>query len=263
MPVSRSMFADKIVKLQWPCPTCQEGTLQLSGKLVEGLTAAEEAVRHEDYYNPQESISRFVGLLKCDNADCKEHASLAGDIQHDYYQTGPSKYEDDPRYFVTAISPAPFLFPVSDKVPEIIKERLAVASALFWADADASANRLGQVVEDIFTDQRVKRFTAAKTGHRAKLSLHARIEIFERKNPEAAKLLFAMKWLRNTGSHDGELSKRDLIDGFELVESVIEEIYIGHTRALRLRADQINKLRGPVRTTKPKKKLRPLNTLKP
>jgi len=57
-------------------------------------------------------------------------------------------------------------------------------------------------------------------------SLHERIELYEKKNNEIAQMLMAIKWLGNAGSHDGKrLTIKKILDAYEIVEHVLEELY--------------------------------------
>jgi hypothetical protein len=56
------------------------------------------------------------------------------------------------------------------------------------------------------------------------LTLHQRIELLSKNRPEAGKQLMAIKWLGNTGSHDSEVSFDDLLSGYELLETTLEDV---------------------------------------
>jgi hypothetical protein len=66
-------------------------------------------------------------------------------------------------------------------------------------------------------------------------------------------LLFAVKWLGNEGGHPkGGLKRSDLLDGFAILEKVLDEIFIGMDATIREKAKAINKAKGP-----PKERLNP------
>lgn len=89
-----------------------------------------------------------------------------------------------------------------------------------------------------------------KRGKRETLSLHARIEKFKTKDAEAANYLLAIKWLGNAGSHSGldNVDDDDLLGGFELIEHVIERLYVRQEARLKQIAKGLNHRKGkPVR----------------
>ena len=62
---------------------------------------------------------------------------------------------------------------------------------------------------------------------------------------EVAEHLLAIKWIGNSGSHVGELSQKDLLDGFELVEYALEKLYSKNEERLNQMTKEINKRKGP------------------
>jgi hypothetical protein len=79
----------------------------------------------------------------------------------------------------------------------------------------------------LLTEQGVRRTTISKRRKREALSLHSRILEYRAKRPDVAELLLAVKWLGNAGSHPGTgtVSQEDLLDGFEMLEQVLDEVY--------------------------------------
>lgn len=149
-----------------------------------------------------------------------------------------------PRFFVEA----PPIFSIPDQCPNVVIRELGQAFALVWADVGSSGNRLRSAVEALLDDQKVPRRKLNKTKRKMRpLNLHERINEFRKKQPEAADLLEAVKWLGNAGSHASlmKLSWDDLLDGFELFEHVIDLIYVGRAEKMKRRAKKINKQKGP------------------
>jgi hypothetical protein len=42
--------------------------------------------------------------------------------------------------------------------------------------------------------------------------------------------MFAVKWVGNEGSHPGTLSRDDLLDAFEIVEDMLQEMFAPHEK---------------------------------
>jgi Domain of unknown function (DUF4145) len=113
-------------------------------------------------------------------------------------------------------------------------------------ESGSCANRLRGSVEALLTDKKVARTTVNKKGKRERLSLHARLEKFKQKDPSSAEYLFAIKWLGNAGSHANldELSRDELLDGFDLFELVMERVYVRREEHLKKIAKAITSRKG-------------------
>lgn len=154
-------------------------------------------------------------------------------------------------YKPTGLYPAPCIFPLAEQCPEEIAVELRKAFSLFWGDSAACANRLRVAVEQLLNDQRIVKTVINTNNKRVGLTLHARIDKFKKVDPQAANYLKAIKWLGNAGSHAGldAVDDVDLLNGFELIEHVIERIYLKRDKRLQQIASDLSKRKG-----KPKRK---------
>jgi hypothetical protein len=76
------------------------------------------------------------------------------------------------------------------------------------------------------------------------LSLHARLDAFATTEPVVGPKLMALKWLGNAGSHDGEVSKADLLDAFEILEHALGEIVEKRSKRVATLAKKLMKKHG-------------------
>jgi len=249
MGVNRKHWRPPFSKLpSWLCPECQSGTLALNGDSLkcEETGPSREAHDHEAW-DPDWTVERFSGLLTCQNSSCGEIVAIGGKISyvedHDWEQ---QQHHWAQVFHPTFISPAPPIFALPDKCPEAVVDELSRAFALFWFDTGSCANRMRTAAEALLTDRRVPSTTINRMGSRARLSLHARIERFKQTAPDSADYLLAIKWLGNAGSHANldELSRDDLLNGFELFEHVVERIYVKREEHLKKIAKGINSRKG-------------------
>ena len=138
----------------------------------------------------------------------------------------------------------------TDPCPADIKDEVRAASSLYWSDVSASANRIRTAVEKILDHKKIKRSKKIQSGKNAgknrRLSLHERIELFKQKDSDLAATMLAIKWLGNAGSHTSDLNEKDLLDAFELLEHVIEELFVEKLKKIRSITKKINKKKGPV-----------------
>ena len=77
------------------------------------------------------------------------------------------------------------------------------------------------------------------------LSLHARIDLFRQTNPDLADALMAVKWIGNAGSHSRPIMREDLLDGYELMEHVLDELFVQREKRIARLSRQINRRKRP------------------
>jgi hypothetical protein len=171
--------------------------------------------------------------------------------------TGDWHYETKPdgtweqtiiyEYYPCEFYPGPAIFRVPHECPEVVSAPIVRAFSLFWFDASACANALRSACEALLNDQKGKRYTINKENKRVSLALHSRIENFQRDyNSDAGDFLLAIKWLGNTGSHNSErdVSRDDLLSGFELYEQVLQDVYTKHRASLSAKAKALTRGKG-------------------
>lgn len=226
MPVDREQWSERFVELpHWPCSTCSKGYLiPLPDRmLVEETGPSLEAHGHEAW-EPDWIEARFAGFIKCSSPACGDVASIGGDAPVDVFE-----YQDEfehiqtvsHHYVVKSIFPAPIPIKLPEAVPGSITEAVTAASALVWASSEAAGNQLRQVVELFLTDVGIP----AKTAAGGFITTHSRIEQFQQIDSENGDALLAVKWLGNSSSHPGGLSRDDVLNAFDMIEFVLENRY--------------------------------------
>ncbi len=135
---------------------------------------------------------------------------------------GDTHYED---YFLPRFcTPMPDIFELPKKCPDDVACELRAAFALFWSDPSAAANRVRVALERLMDHLLVQKRRKNKNGKFDKLKLHTRIEIFAKAEPFWGAQLMALKLLGNTGSHDGGVTKDEVLDAFEIIEHALFEL---------------------------------------
>ena len=79
-------------------------------------------------------------------------------------------------------------------------------------------------------------------GHR--LTLHSRIEDFAKTDAENGAILLAIKWLGNSGSHPGGLTRDDVLDAFDMIEYVLEDRFGTTKKDLMAKVAAVNAKKG-------------------
>lgn len=242
-----SFMIDKAPK--WPCPKCETGFLKLD---AESFKVRQQAIPPEfdpEDWDPRMITYTYSGIFICTNESCKEPFASCGqgEVIEDYYEDGNnylnSTYEDwfTPEYFFPSLA----IFPVPRKCPETIAAEIRLSFRLFFCDPAAAANHIRKSIENILTEKGIKRFHG-NNGKRTIISLHQRIKLYEAKDKDVAERLFAIKWLGNAGSHAGELTKDDVLDAYEILETVLDDLYIGHGKLIKKKVSLLNKRKRPL-----------------
>lgn len=136
--------------------------------------------------------------------------------------------------------PAPLPIRPPADTPGLVTGALHEAAGLLWQSAEGAANQVRQAVEHLMDEQSV-----TKSLQAAFLSLHNRIGEFELKDPLNAEILLAVKWLGNSGSHAGGLTRDDVLDAFDMVELVLVNLYDTSSASIMAKVKAVNAQEGP------------------
>lgn len=151
----------------------------------------------------------------------------------------------------------PNIIPIPQQCPALVSSELRACFQLFWLDRAAAANRIRAGVERIMDHFQIPNRGRTAKGKFEKLSLHRRLERFEKSDKTIAARLMAIKWLGNTGSHQSDdVTKDDILDALELLEDALVELFEQRTRRLTALT------RGLLKRHEPPKRKRPAKPLK-
>jgi hypothetical protein len=147
-----------------------------------------------------------------------------------------------PKYFTES----PRLVDIPEATPQPVTDELLASFQLYWNDPLACTNRIRSAVEKLLTAQRISQTTGRKPGTRRQfLSLHRRIEQFRAKQPGIADALMAVKWIGNAGSHSDTVTPDDALDGYELMDWVLDSLYARRHRSASTITKAVNRRRAP------------------
>jgi hypothetical protein len=194
---------------------------------------------NEDWF-PEDSDYAFTAWLKCRQPSCGQEVAICGVGSYDPEDDGEGgmiwTHFFAPRYCY----PMPDVIKIPPKCPNNIKEELRSAFALLWADPGAAAGRLRVALERLMDSLGLPKRRKDKNGKLFDLSLHHRIELFQKREPTGVQLM-ALKWLGNTGSHEGAVSRKDLLDAFEILEHSLAEVIDRRTEKVAALAKALTK----------------------
>ncbi len=227
---------------EWPCPNCADGKLVLEQQSLclrpVNKQYSRDEFQKEDFENGillgilvdlgkafiQQLVkqARFNAFLRCEA--CSEVVSVCGRAEILRSQNQSLNKESVfmiPEFF----SPPLPIFPLEKEYPKDIKRELAKSFSVFFADSSSAGNKLRTCIEILLDNQQVQKSN----------NLHSRIQEFRKMNNDLGEMLLAIKWLGNEASHATELDKNDLITAYEIIEYVLEKIFVIDTKHSRLK----------------------------
>ncbi|TGE23570.1 DUF4145 domain-containing protein [Hymenobacter metallicola] len=232
------------------CRFCNTGRLTAdSNKVVDEETSSSKRHQVMPYANQDEYEGKFSILFRCNNAKCREIHLASGDVifeemrSYDEYSHEETFDGYDKQYYPRFFHPSIDIFTIDSNLPNNISEEIRKSFSLYFTDTNAAANRIRVAIEHLLSVLKIP--THNKAGNRH--TLHNRITLLEKKQKNLSANLFAIKWIGNSGSHMENLSKPDIIDAYEIVEHIINELFIRKNKILHVRtiAKEINTKKGP------------------
>ncbi|MCU1283314.1 MAG: hypothetical protein JWM53_6860 [bacterium] len=236
--------------LPWACASCAAGRLRLDpNTLANGETRDSKVAADHPASDPEWTEGRFSCLMECPH--CGGHVGVAGKyrVQDDRHwnelegETGDYENYYRPLFFTES----PHVVAIPEATPDAVTAELVLAFQLFWSDPGSCANHIRSAVERLLTAQRIPQTNGrtAKTGGRRFLTLATRVERFRARHKALADSLDAIRWLGNAGSHADTITCDDVLDGFEILEHVLDTLYVKRERRVGALTRAINRRKGP------------------
>ena len=220
------------------CPFCMNATMAAGTiSYEESAESRRLKAQYEAEWEPDWAKGLFWTTIHCPR--CKTRCSVTGDMSTAGCFSDESGLVDDYIQFfqVKFVYPALRLMNLPPETPETFIALINEASELIWANPDATANRIRVAIEELMTARGM-----------VKGKLHTRINAFRKENADVAEYLEAVKWIGNDGSHETGLTVYDVLNGIEMLQHAIDNLYDRSHIQLAARMRQINQ----DRTIKPK-----------
>ncbi|MBN8624688.1 MAG: DUF4145 domain-containing protein [Planctomycetes bacterium] len=227
----------------WPCPKCKMASLAVCGTGTGHMIHDPEFPWSGASDPGTERGGLFAAVLECSRGSCKQIVAVCGEARGAATRAEGWTLlrEYTPRYF----NPTPPIFQLPPECPDKVCEVIESAFALYWCDPRACVNRIRTAIETLLTEFGIARYKKPKSGSkRVRLSLHDRIELSRAKQPDLADSLMAIKWLGNIGTHELKITTDDALDGFVLLEHVLDEKYGQHRLQITRLAKKLIKRKG-------------------
>lgn len=239
-------FSDKSPAASWVCPHCEAGSIGVQISQIKEIPNQEVTKSRKSVGYSGEGKATFIFSTEFICTTCSQKTIVSGSGEYvnrfDEKVLSAAYIGKDrmrkfyPKYFLPSLD----IISIPRSVPQNIKDQIESSFPIFWIDKGACANKLRVSLELILDDQGVDKKCTTKNGEQS-YSLHKRILLFEMGNEECGKLLKAMKWLGNEGSHQGNVERNDLLDGFEIFEHLLMELYPDNKIRISELADRLNK----------------------
>lgn len=250
MPVKRELWKESITKAyvpSWHCPACDGGYLrQKPGSLHFEETSESVKAREDEAWDPDWIEYRFSCLLMCNNERCKEPVVVAGQGRIEMVQTsaeGDSAYVEF--FYPEYMSPSPPLVPIPKEYPDAVVSELKKAFVAAWGDFPSAGNHIRSAVERLLDYLKEPKSKLGRSGKRERLPLHTRIVNIASRDKQLSESLLAVKWLGNVGSHSDDLTREDIFDALDIVDVILDDLFVRHRARIKKLVTAINKNKGP------------------
>lgn len=254
MPISdkyRKIYLERFTEkeIELPCSICDGGVLKIDKEnfILKTTKAGEFLMDKIGIEEIDSDIYRFVAILICKS--CGDIATMSGvskpvsyhgDCNIEECKENEDSYECVSNGLCDHIhihSEINYIYPtikilnLSKEVPEDIRDVLEKSFSLYWIDSGSSGNKI-RVALEIFMDH--LNIPRQNTNKKSFISLDERIkkfgEIEEGKYKKLSELILSVKWLGNDATHFGSLSKKDILDAYEILEHVFDEFFFKEKR---------------------------------
>jgi hypothetical protein len=170
-----------------------------------------------------------------------------GERRTEIFQTSFNGDYIEVEYFYPAyVSPSPPLIIIADVYPELVIEELRLSFASSWSDFSSAGNHIRAAVERLLDYLKEPRYRR-KSGKQVRLTLHSRIKELANRNKELSDSLLAIKWLGNQGSHSDKLTRNDIFDALDILDFILNDLFICPQMKIKKLVTKINKAKGPVK----------------
>jgi hypothetical protein len=248
MTIDRELWKKPFTKDNFPlwiCSCCNTGVFEIEkDKFHSVFDGSTERVKSHPAFDPDWVSLRFCGILRCNNKNCLESASISGtgvvkeEVSFESIEPELNYIE----YFTPEYCfPPPAIFKIPEKTPEDVATEIIQSFSIFFSQAGSAGNKIRNSIEKLLDHQRIKKTTLNKIGKRVSLSLHQRIIEYDHKNSDLSKNILAIKWIGNSASHTRGLDIDDIFDAYDLLSHVLTEIYDNRSHHIKRITEKRNR----------------------
>ena len=136
------------------------------------------------------------------------------------------------------------LIPIAENFPEPVSAELRLSFVASWSDFSSAGNHIRSAVERLLDQLDVPMSILAKKGESVRPSLGQRIKDLEAHDEKLFSYLKAVKWIGNQASHTDELTRDDIFDALDIIDSSLEYLFSKDGERVQELVKAINRARG-------------------
>ena len=221
----------------WKCSSCTEGGLIIDESMFI-FQESDQSIANRDHeaWEIEWIEFNFIGSLTC--SQCKENTFFTGvGSVVDFQDPESGEHEPEeiftPKYFQPPIN----IFSIPEGCPDSVKEMLLQSFSVAWANFSGAASLLRVAIERLMEE-----IAPELDG-----TLGNKINSYAEENEVTGELLKAVKWLGNTGSHQGDVVEHELAAAYKIFDLALMSLYCNEAEEIADIARLINEAKGPVR----------------
>lgn len=222
----------------WKCGKCGVGILENQKDNFYYIEDADTlAFKQEVFFDYEYTKYRFSAILKCNYKDCMETSILTGwgcvDIRDEINEYTNEHEQKCYKYFYPEYcNPPPAVFVPPFSVPEPINKYLLSSFAIFFSDFHGAANKLRICLELILLEEGIP-----QTNKCYKLETRLK-ELCIKHTLDTHEFYDVIQKIGDEGAHGGlinhPLTINNILDGYELLDYLLDELYLEKPRKDRL-----------------------------
>lgn len=231
------------------CSVCGSNTIDLYASHNKILSSEAQIADNEDYgfaemMENHEEVPYWsclktncancgqIYIINCESFDSIDFEELSERSQYD-----PSISPFDctkTRYIPLNFMPHVNIMPAMEHLPSNIQELICQADALFWINPSSCVNILRSSIEKLLDNEGVQELNSRQKV----MALGVRIESHIHSSNILHKYqvkLSAIRWLGNSGSHQGNMTHEDVYGGYKIFFHILDELFEEPERARKKR----------------------------
>lgn len=223
----------------YECPRC--GSHLKLGELTEFASAyTKESRKHNDEHDQDHENGVFHVSLECTRPTCGESIVIIGkSLMDEAYEQGEDGWERDyvtyfkPQYFVPPLQ----IFKIPNSTPDAVKKCVEASFNLFFVSTGSALNEIRNAVEFLMDELGVPRkgMNDETPPKEVRWDLDVRVGKMPNQpgTTNVKSQLLAIKNLGNWGSHAVETDREDVLNAYELLHYVLDELYLKRGDAVK------------------------------
>lgn len=244
--MDRQLFSiTKFPKNQLPhyrCPRCQS-SLELR-EVSEEDSAETRISQSNPDFDHDWVRTNFRADLWCTSSRCGERVLCIGTgiVQNVYGETSEGWVEEYVDYWIpTLFQPHLMVFDIPPETPDGVRDSILASFRVLFLSSGSALNEIRNALELLMDHLKVPRKDRGR-----RLDLHKRVEKMPAEHSQYRDQLLAVKWLGNAGTHAQTTNRDDVLDGYEIIQHVLESLFSGKAARLNRLVAEINTQKAPI-----------------